>query len=123
MFQDILNFGVRKLNELLDPKRSPKIAKLLKFIGLDVKPISEFTFGDDASKATAEFINTNIGSGKLDAEGNLIAKLEDKTPVTGQGTPAVNVASQVTSNNTENKNFQKKQQKGKLAEQAGDSSP
>ena len=120
MFQDILNFGVRKLNELLDPKRSPKIAKLLKFIGLDVKPISEFTFGDDASAATAEFINTNVGSGKLDAEGNLIAKLEDKTPVTGQGTPAVNIAQENVRSETNQRNFLNDQSQGKLAKEASD---
>jgi len=141
LFQDILNFAVRKLNDLLSPEPGSLLAKAFDFLGLNFTPIEEFTFGDDASNATKSFINRTIGSGKLDDEGNLkeefrltpeqmkkleekgFDELEERTPATGQGAPAVNVASQVTSNNSESKNFQKPQQRGKLAEQAGDSSP
>ena len=141
LFQDILNFAVRKLNDLLSPEPGSLLAKAFDFLGLNFTPIEEFTFGDDASNATKSFINRTIGSGKLDDEGNLkeefrltpeqMKKLEDKgfdeleerVPAGTQSGAQVNVASQVTSNNTESKNFQKPQQRGKLAEQAGDSSP
>ena len=143
LFQDILNFAVRKLNNLLSPEPGSFMATAFDFLGLGegFTPIKEFTFGDDASEATTSFINRNVGSGKLDDEGNLkeefkltpeqIKKLEDKgfdeleerVPAGTQSGAQVNVASQVTSNNTESKNYQKPQQKGKLAEQAGDSSP
>ena len=138
LFQDILNFAVRKLNDLLSPEPGSLLAKAFDFLGLNFTPIEEFTFGDDASNATKSFINRTIGSGKLDDEGNLkeefrltpeqMKKLEDKgfdeleerTPATGQNQPTVNVAQENVRSETNQRNFLNDQSQGKLAKEASD---
>ena len=120
LFQDILNFAVRKLNSLLNPKPGSLLADA--FDLLDIGPIKfeEFTFGDDASKATKSFINQTIGSGKLDDEGNLLSTLDERVPAGTQSGAQVNVASQVTSNTEKVTNNQQKPTRDKIASQAGD---
>ena len=138
LFQDILNFAVRKLNDLLSPEPGSLLAKAFDFLGLNFTPIEEFTFGDDASEATTSFINRNVGSGKLDDEGNLkeefkltpdqIKKLEDKgfdeleerAPAAGQNQPTVNVAQENVRSETNQRNFLNDQSQGKLAKEASD---
>ena len=140
LFQDILNFAVRKLNKLLSPEPGSFMAKAFDFLGLGegFTPIKEFTFGDDASEATTSFINRTVGSGKLDDEGNLkeefkltpeqIKKLEDKgfdeleerVPATGQNQPTVNVAQENVRSETNQRNFLNDQSQGKLAKEASD---
>ena len=140
LFQDILNFAVRKLNNLLSPEPGSFMAKAFDFLGLGegFTPIKEFTFGDDASEATTSFINRTVGSGKLDDEGNLkeefkltpeqIKKLEDKgfdeleerVPAGTQSGAQVNVASQVTSNTEKVTNNQQKPTRDKIAAAAAD---
>ena len=122
LFQDILNFGVRKLNSMLQPEPGSVIAGILDYFDVDkIDPIKEFTFGDDASKATTALIKGGIGSGKLDEEGNLLPTLDERVPAGTQSGAAVNIASQVQQVTENNRTSLKKDSVEKLQRQASDS--
>ena len=123
LFQDILNFAVRKLNDLLSPEPGSLLASAFKLLGIGPIEFKEFTFGDDVSKATSSFINRTVGSGKLDDEGNLLPTLDERVPAGTQSGAQVNVASQVTSNTEKVTNHQQKPTRDKMATQAGDNVP
>ena len=104
------------------PDKLPKIIAVSKTFGMDkITPIKEFTFGDDASKATTALIKGSIGSGKLDEEGNLLPTLDERVPAGTQSGAAVNIASQVQQVTENNRTSLKKDSVEKLQRQASDS--
>jgi len=111
LFQDILNFAVRKLNSFLTPEPGSVFGKFLDKIGLTDFKIKEFTFGTDMGKATTELIKDKIGSGKLDSEGNLISPLEEKVAPGPPSGNEVQVAQNISNSTSESKVFLKKDSK------------